>query len=107
MGIHFVTCITRKNGLIVGVSSEETDSLGNKSVKYWPAGYIYEIQDTMEYETIDGQKIAKGIHDFSVRSRDGSRSVGIHAEIYNDEFHIPIPSIGDADLLQNLPECNL
>jgi hypothetical protein len=105
MGIHFVVGVKRSNGRIVGIKTEETDSLGSKFTTYWPAKSVYAVQDTMEYETIGREKFAKGFYDFSVRSRDGFRSVGIRAEKDGYECYIELPKMGDEDLLQNLPEC--
>ncbi len=105
MGIHFAICVKRKDGKIIGILTEETNSLGNKFTTYWPAKSVYEVQDKMEYETIGSEKFAKGPHDFLVRSKDGSRSVGIHAEMDGDGYYIEFPNIGDKDLLRNLPEC--
>lgn len=106
MGIHFVICVKRNSSKIIGIKTEETDSLGSKFTIYWPAKSVYVVQDTMEYETIGREKFAKGFYDFSVRSKDGSRSVNIRAEKDGQEYYIEFPQMGDEDLLQNLPECH-
>lgn len=85
--------------------TEETNSLGSKFTTYWPAESVYEVQDKTEYETIGGETFAKGVYDFSVRSKDGSKSVSIRAEMDGDGYYIEFPKLGDEDLLQNLPEC--
>lgn len=106
MTIRFILCVTKKDGKIVGITTEEQSDLGGKLTRYWTAKQVYEVQNKNEYEIIEGQTIPKGIYDFEVKSRDGLRSVSVEAETDGDMYYIDYPKVGDDNILINLPECS-
>ena len=107
MAIHLVYCATRKNGKIIGIGTEDTAPLGGKYKRYWTAKEVYLNQNKEEFELLGDKSITKGICDFEIQSKDGSRIVSIEAIENGNEYHIPKLLLGDNDLLENLPECTL